>query len=593
MKAIIARKFIILILPLVLAAALFQTQAALADLGVIGVQPATVSNTTTVELVVTGSDFVDGAVVIIEGVGALETDFISDTVLRATLPAGVSAGIYSITVVNPDSTSVTIDDALTVIEPQEPTPTSTSQPGGSSRPLLVIDSYGTDVQKIQPGTAFKLNIKLENVGAEDAKNVVAVFTPGDFVPRDSGGVVALSEIDSDESRKIVQPLTASADLSGKKLATLVMQVNYTGTDGAAYSETFNITLPVIAPVYGPGPTATPTPTPTSAAAIRPQLVITGYDTDVQILQPGNRFTLGMQIQNLGNTNAKRVSMILGGGGGSSGSDNGTPTVGGVSGGSGDFGNFAPVAASNVQFLGDIETGANVQASATLIVNAATNPGAYPMKISFTYVDEKGRLFNDDQVITLLVYALPVLDVNFYRQPDPFFTGQPGIIPLQVVNLGRKVTVLGNMKVSTQGGQLSNNTILVGALDVGGYYTLDATIIPDFPGMVELQVTIDYTDDFNQPQVISRTVTIEVLEAAPIEPPPGEGEIPGEGEVPVTPGGPETFWQKAFRFLKGLLGLDSGLPTPSAVPPGEIPPGEIPPGEEIPPGQPIPLNGPKG
>ncbi len=60
-----------------------------------------------------------------------------------------------------------------------------------------------------------------------------------------------------------------------------------------------------------------------------------------------------------------------------------------------------------------------------------------------------------------------------------------LLPLQVVNLGRKGAVLGNMRVTAEGAELSNNTILVGALDIGGYYTLDTTVIPDQPGPLEL------------------------------------------------------------------------------------------------------------
>jgi hypothetical protein len=504
--------------------------------------------------------------------------------------------VYTVTVVNPDSTSASLPGALTVVEPsptREATPTATppgeATPTPSTRPLLVIDSYGTNVDKILAGTKFNLSIKLENVGGRAATNIVAVFTPGDFIPRESGGVLAAAEIDAGDKQKFVQPLTASSEIAGKDIATLVMTVNYTDSSGTAYTETFNVVLPVSAPRYGPGFTSTPTPTSTSAAIQRPQLVITGYGTDISQLQPGSRFELDMQVQNLGNQVAKRVTLILGGGGSSGGGVDGTPTVGGVSGASGDFGNFAPVAASNVQFLGDIANGSSYNAKAALIVNATTNPGAYPMKISFAYVDERGNQFNDDQVVTLLVYSPPQLDVNFYRQPDPLFAGQPGLLPLQVVNLGRKSAVLGNMRVTGSGAQFENNTILVGALDIGGYYTLDTTVIPDTPGPLTLNVTIDYTDDFNQAQTVSRTLTVEVQEMLAPEPIPGEGGIDGGG-VPLPEVQPETFWQKAWRFVRGLLGLDSALPTQA---PGEIPPGEIPPGESPPINVPLGGGGPKG
>jgi hypothetical protein len=124
--------------------------------------------------------------------------------------------------------------------------------------------------------------------------------------------------------------------------------------------------------------------------------------------------------------------------------------GGVSGGSGDFANFAPVGASNVQSLGDLKAGEQVQAVQSLIVNVSTNPGAYPMRITFSYLNDKNEVVNDEQVITLLVYSLPNVDVSFYRPLDPFFAGQPGALPIQVVNIGKRSAVFGNIKVESRG-----------------------------------------------------------------------------------------------------------------------------------------------
>jgi hypothetical protein len=315
------------------------------------------------------------------------------------------------------------------------------------------------------------------------------------------------------------------------------------------------------------------------------MVITSYSTDMVMLKPGRPFMLDMQAKNVGNGTAKRVTMILGGGNSSGGGASGTPDPGGVSGASGEFGNFAPVAASNVQFLGDLEAGSSFSAQAALIVNSRTEPGAYPMKISFTYVAENGAFYTDDQVITLLVFSPPVVEVNFYRDPGPIFAGQPNQLPLQVVNLGRKPAVLGNMTVRGDGAELSQNTILVGALDTGGYYTLDAMLIPFQPGPLDLLVTIDYTDDFNVPQVITKTISVDVQEMImpePVYPEPGM-EGGGMNGFPVEPAGPETFLQKIWRFVRGLIGLDSGQPAPGS---GEQFPGELPPVEE-PSGKPIP------
>jgi hypothetical protein len=82
--------------------------------------------------------------------------------------------------------------------------------------------------------------------------------------------------------------------------------------------------------------------------------------------------------------------------------------------------------------------------------------------------------------------------------------------------------------------------------------------------MELVITIDYTDDFNQQQFITKTVTLEVLEGF-IEPTPDPNN-PGDGGEPFPPvEQPETFVQMVLRFLKGFFGLGSAKPQPTIFP----------------------------
>ncbi len=596
---------------------------ALAAPAVTSVAPDTVSNEFQTPLTIYGSGFVRGAYVVLSDMTNLQTSYINSEMLTAMLPPGLAPGGYNLTVVNGDGEMASLIPALTVTgeagaEPgsgwqqlvtevppgQAQVTPSADQPGNGEvpatisveRPLIIVRAYNAGEETVAPGSEFNLTIRLENIGSMPARNLVANFTPGEFIPLKSGGVLAVTEIDPYDTHKFVQPLRATYDLVGKLAGTAVMNVSYTGPDGAVYNETFNLSLPV---TQYSGVWATATPTPTGTALPRPQLIITNYTVDAEMLKPGTRFRLGIQAQNVGNGTAERVSMILGGGSSSGGSEGGTPVPGGVDAGSGDFGKFAPVAASNVQFLGDVETGGTISAEADLIVNSTTEPGAYPMKISFTFNSGGGSVYTDDQVITLLVFSPPNVEVSFYQDPGMFFAGQPGPLPLQVVNLGRKQAVLGSMRVTAPSGELSQNTTLVGPLEPGGYYTLDAMLVPAEPGPQDLTVSIEYTDDFNQAQTITRTVTIEVQEAPPVD--PGlEGGIPGPGGVlepgmdpgmgpdvgmPQGPGEPETLMQKVWRFVRGLLGLDSGQDTPDPGFPGEMPPGEVPP--DVMPPVPIP------
>ena len=438
-----------------------------------------------------------------------------------------------------------------------PAPTDTSAPLPVVRPQIEVQNYRTKPEDVQYGQNFTLIVKLRNEGEAQAFNVQATFVSSDFVPLKNGGVNVIGDLVARNSIDVEQPMTVANYVFG--IVGVTMNLAYSDVNGTTYTETYTLNIRV----SGSGGVAVATSTPTGAKSS--QLVITSYATSVDPLQPGEQFTLTMTVENTGNVGAQRVTMIVGGGS-SGGSSDGTPQPGGVSGGSGEFTNFAPVGASNVQTLGDLPERGAVQAKQDLIVNVSTNPGAYPMKVTFSYLNDKGEVINDEQVITLLVYSLPSVDISFYRPPDPFFVGQPGALPIQVVNLGKRLAVLGTMKIESSSGIVENGTSLVGSLDAGGYFTLDALVIPEQSGPLTLNITIDYTDDFNQARTIQRTLQIEVMEGfeEPIIEPGTEG---GGGEgfpVPTQ----ETTFQKIWRFVLGLFGLDSA--PPSNGDPGIVP-----------------------
>src|SRR5215207_3422296 len=276
-------------------------------------------------------------------------------------------------------------------------PTDTAEPLPVIRPQIAVQNYRTKPEDVQNGQNFTLIVKLRNEGEAQAYNVQASFASSDFVPLRNGGVNIIGDLIAGNSTEVNQPMTVANYVAG--VVSVGMNLSYTDASGAAYSETFTLNIRVSGAGGGGGVIATATPTGVKSS----QLVITSYATSVDPLQPGAQFTLTMTVENTGNIGAQRVTMIVGGGS-SSGSSNGTPQPGGVSGGSGEFTNFAPVGASNVQTLGDLPQGGAVQARQDLIVNVSTSPGAFPMKVTFSYLNDKGEVINDEQVITLLVYS---------------------------------------------------------------------------------------------------------------------------------------------------------------------------------------------
>ena len=545
--------------------------------GVTSVTPGTIVNDVANTITVSGTGFDNTAAVLLDG-SALSTTFLNDQTLTAVVPSGVSAGNRTVTV-SMSGGPATGSATLVVANPTPVPPTATSPaPLPFTRPQFAVYSSRL-VGNVKSNGEVTLKVVMENVGQATAYNTQAVFTSTGLVPTKTGGVAVVGNIPYDQEVDVAQTFIVSSQVSGSGLIVVDMSVTYYDAQGTSYTDKFTLPVPYSGAVSGGGGPAAPTATPTGVKSS--QLVITGYSSSVEPLQPGQQFDLKLNIQNVGNANAQRITMIVGGGSGGSGGL--TPQPGGVSAGSGDFSNFAPVGASNVQSLGEMKAGDQIQAVQSLIVNVTTNPGAYPVKVTFSYLNDKNEVINDEQVVTLLVYSLPNVNVSFYRPPDPFFAGQPGMLPIQVVNVGKRFTVFGDIKIESVGGTVENGTSLVGSLDAGGYFTLDAMLTPDQPGTMSLSITIDYIDDFNQPRIIEKKLEVEVMEAVVeefVDPSMSGGG--GGGEFPVEE---ETTLHKIFRFIKGLFGLDSSWPV--WQPPGGGGGG----GEgEIVPAQPIPGKG---
>ncbi len=496
---------------------------------------------------------VDCPVSVVVGISDINTFSV-----EVMIPAGAYSGEQFSTLVTLVDTLSDIAKSISLTTIAYLPPSATETPTPYKRPLIGLTSYSTGVDEIVPGRDFTLTLNLRNSGPTLAGSVVVSFESMDFLPLETGGVQNLAELGAGKTVAISQPMRANFSMWGYDSGTIVASVTYSDVNGLTYSETFTLTIDLKTPVYVAA-TPTPTPTATPDPSLSAQLVVNSYSTDIDPLQPGNIFNLTLKMTNIGLETARKVTMVLGGGVESvQPGDNTNTGTAGMSGGGADLTHFAPLGSSNLIFLNDINGGAAQEVTVQLIVNVTTTPGAYPFKISFVYEDAENSRVVDDQVITLLVYRLPKIDISFYRTPDMFFAGQPGMLPLQITNVGSSTAVLGNMVVTSDAGEITENTLLVGALEPGGYYTMDATAWPMVEGPMTLLITIQYTDDFNQSRSIEQTLVLTVEPMPVYEDPYGENpmdpSMPDMGSME-----PETIWQKILRFLLGLLGFDSAKP----------------------------------
>ncbi len=118
------------------ARAALPTQAAPAAVTIASVQPGVVSNATAAQLAVTGSDFVTGTLVIVDGIGALDTSVVAATLLTAQLPAGAPPGTYTVRVLNPDGTGASLVNALSITGGTATPAPSATRPAAAGGDLL-------------------------------------------------------------------------------------------------------------------------------------------------------------------------------------------------------------------------------------------------------------------------------------------------------------------------------------------------------------------------------------------------------------------------------------------------------------------------
>ncbi len=469
-------------------------------------------------------------------------------------------------------------------------------------PVLSILDYWVDGggQNVDPWTPFTLTFQVKNSGQAFARNVSISFAGDDFNSlRGNVAIATVSDIDPGKTDTISHPFKVSDASSWKYSGLILATVSYTDMDGMPYTTAFSFYLGINQTPSGP--TRTPT---APAAAQKPLMVVKSYLTDLDPLEPGSSFKLTTFITNVGASTASAVSLVYGGGVTSNpGEIGGTPQPGGgvtVSGS--DLTNFAPLGQSNIAQIGDVAVGTTIEATQDFVVNVTTQPGAYPFKISFVYTDSKGNRMVDDQVITLLVFSLPKLEFSFYRLPVFLNVGEPGQLPIQVTNISKKPVVLGNLTVTSPSGTLSNNTAMIGNLDPGGYYTIDATYIPDLAGNIPLNFSIRYTDDFNQLRTYEGSLDVEVQEGFlmpegnlvpmldengnpildengnPIMVPAGEQSGMNGGNVQPLPEENQNFFQKIWNAIKSFFGINPSNSTiPEPEKPSEPLPGVLPKG----------------
>jgi hypothetical protein len=124
-------------------------------------------------------------------------------------------------------------------------------------------------------------------------------------------------------------------------------------------------------------------------------------------------------------------------------------------------------------------------------------------------------------------------------------GVPLELPVEVTNIGRTLVNVSTLEMTSEQLEIQDGSLYLGPLDGGTSGSLEATGVAREGGTAEVQVAVHYLDDFEQPQVVTKTLTVEVEEPVVVPESTDEEDEKEQG-----------FWDKLLRVLRGLVGLGS-------------------------------------
>ena len=388
----------------------------------------------------------------------------------------------------------------------------------SGKPQMLIEAVSTDPSVIVPGTPFTMTLRLANHGSRSAVNLLVKPDTEVVIPVQGGGVAAVDAVRIDEVVTMTLPLLLKPGTEGGRRG-LAITVEYGDYGGGAYSDQQIVGVNI-----------------DSSLANQPQLLIGSYHTTPDEVSPGDRFTLTLGLTNVGGGDAQRITLALGGEEGDK------------------LGVFVPIEGSNVTFVPGVSAGETMTVTLALLISGDAETKAHNLPVALAYDTAAGTREKDTQQVSLMVRRRPEFRVAFYRPVEGMaMVGQPFQLPIELINASSARFVVSELEAAADRLEfLEESSVYVGALESGGAWTLDTTVLAMEPGPVDVTVNVYYTDDLNQTRVFSQVLTVDVMGIPSImEDEEGGNGLPGQQAVE-----PPSIWDLILRFIKGLLGLGS-------------------------------------
>ncbi|MGC9090068.1 MAG: COG1361 S-layer family protein, partial [Caldisericia bacterium] len=377
-------------------------------------------------------------------------------------------------------------------------------------PNLILKSISFEPKILNPGTSFRLNIKILNNGGSTAKNSKLEFTgvgastdlsPFSFV--DSGSLIYLGDIKSGEEKNAQVNLNISKDA---KEGVYNISIKLTYENSEKYSETQKIGVVI----------------QKSEPQRNVNVVLSSYLVTPEISSPGGTVEIDYVISNISKESAYNV----------------THKIEKVE-NSNSLYPFSPISTSNINTTRLIQGYSSVSSKFKFIISGETESGNYNLVFTITYEDSSGNTYSNTSTIGVVVLRKPIISIFNLIYPDKVKTNEKFTLSCEIANLG-KFSINGVL-ITLEGSPIKGVDKFIGMLDPGISDTYEAELSFDKVNVYNMTLKVQYVDDSNSLHYEKRDIKIEVIE---------------ESKEPTNTTNTQklSFWQRLWRFILSLFGL---------------------------------------
>jgi hypothetical protein len=325
-------------------------------------------------VIVRGAGFDSTMTISLEGM-ALTTTVSDASTATITVPQTVSAGTYDVTATNGDASTVTLDNALQVIE----LPMATS----------------SEPRRIQQGTEGTLSVFGSN------------FDDTTLVRLEGYGLLQTTFVNSGVLTAIIPSSVPARDYP----------IVLVDGNGATHPPSPALLLGVMAAPTDVPPTLEPLPMPTQQSiTTAPLLMLSSFTTTPSTIDAGQTVNISFTVTNRGNDTARAISIALE-----------------------SSSSFVPAAGQASVVLPDLAAGASATGQMTVASSLEVTSGPVVIPLAMSYQNFTGESFTGSAELSVTVRETAntsQLIVDAYTiEPSPAEAGQAVTLRLTIFNVG--------------------------------------------------------------------------------------------------------------------------------------------------------------